>query len=622
MTPKPSRPLEPVPADWPVPGRSDPPSSGPKIPLTDGRFLDTAALFPLALRPLVRWTRPLLETLLGLDQLWALHRQVVRPPLAAALLADRVLAALEVTWEIDPSASEPLRALDGPVVLTSNHPCGGIEFFALVRLLEDVRPKGWKFLANTLVSALGPPLSSHLIPLDPLNTSPPARAMNRRGLAAALRHLRSGGLLAAFPAGRVSHPQANLGGALADRAWTPHLLQLAAKAGARVVCLHIEGRTSARFQLLPASQPHLRALFLCREFLQPASDHLAVRLASIRSSDELSADATGAARLRADCYLAADRAVPRPPVALAAEGPVGSAAFSGTPPSFDAVESELRSGGEGPLVRQGGFEVFFARGDALPITLQALGMARETTFQAAGQGTGQTVDLSEEDRYYHHLILWDRSQRCLCGAYRVGKVTEILDQHGPTGLYLDHVFRIQPSFYRDLGPAYELSRSFILPAYQRRPNALSSLWKGLGAAASREGVDTLFGSVTISAAHHPASQALLVEYLRQNHLDRADLCEKVTARRPFVPRTRYHRLVAEAYRGAGIGALSPLIRRIEDHQRDIPPLMRYYCGLGARFLAFHVEASFQDALYCLLRVSLSAMPPAYQKHFLPSTQTP
>jgi hypothetical protein len=44
--------------------------------------------------------------------------------------------------------------------------------------------------------------------------------------------------------------------------------------------------------------------------------------------------------------------------------------------------------------------------------------------------------------------------------------------------------------------------------------------------------------------------------------------------------------------------------------------MRYYCGVGAKFLAFHVEASFADALYCLLRVDLHALPAAYRRRFL------
>lgn len=91
----------------------------------------------------------------------------------------------------------------------------------------------------------------------------------------------------------------------------------------------------------------------------------------------------------------------------------------------------------------------------------------------------------------------------------------------------------------------------------------------------------------------------------------------VKARNPFKPVTRYHRLVADAYKGQALQKLAPVIDTIENSKRGIPPLIRYYCNLGARFLDYHVEASFENAIYCLLQVELAAMPQAYRKRFLP-----
>jgi putative hemolysin len=322
-----------------------------------------------------------------------------------------------------------------------------------------------------------------------------------------------------------------------------------------------------------------------------------------------------AARLRADCYLAADAALPRP---QADAGQISAQPTVTDPPPAETLEDELSSPETIHLLRHGRFDLYFICGDSAPQMLRALGCAREVTFRAAGQGTGTSCDLAAEDQHYHHLLLWDGGARRLAGAYRVGIIPRILSEHGPAGLYLNHVFKINPRLYTRLGSAFELSRSFVHPDYQRDRDALAGLWKGLGAAALREGAGTFFGSVTISNAHHPASRALLVEHLRKNHADIPEMCALVRARTPFVPATRYHRLVASAYHGEPISSLSPLIRRIEEDRRDIPPLMRYYCGLGARFLAFHVEASFRDALYCLLRVELAQIPPAYKKRFLPT----
>ncbi len=81
--------------------------------------------------------------------------------------------------------------------------------------------------------------------------------------------------------------------------------------------------------------------------------------------------------------------------------------------------------------------------------------------------------------------------------------------------------------------------------------------------------------------------------------------------------------IAGAYRTGILRAIldkhDPLVRHLESQKRGIPPLMRYYCQLGARFINYHVEPSFQDALYCLLRVDLPSVPDTYKRRFAPKT---
>lgn len=566
---------------------------------------------PAWLRLVYPAVRPIVERIVGFDQLVEIHSHLPNPPQSPATLAADIFAFVGACHSCDAAAIEKLRAIEGPLLLTANHPTGGLDFFAMVAMLETIRPGRWKFLANQTVSpATG--LGQYLIPVDPLGRGPAADQLNRQGLTQALRHLRQGGCLAAFPAGRVSHRHG--GGVWADRDWSPHLLKLAQLADAMVATIHIGAGPSRFFQRLPHRWPRLRLLFLTAEMTRPCTKHYTLRLGSIRPGREFSPGGKGAAQLMADCYIAADASLPRP--AIQRGSPPDAEAHPPHPADGSVIGQELAALPNAHLASHRGFELLLVRGQEAPATLQALGLARELTFQAAGQGTGQACDLSPEDQYYHHLLLWDPKAQKIAGAYRIGKVWEILSRHGPSGLYLDHVFKIAPSLYRELGRAYELSRSFVLPEYQRRPDALAGLWKGLGAAAVREGVKTFFGSVTISNAHHPASRALLVEFLRRNHLDEAGLRRRVRARRPFEPQTRYHSIIARAYAGEPIAALSPLIRRIENNARDIPPLLRYYCALGAGFLDFHVEQSFQDALYCLLRVNLDQIPPSYRRKFV------
>jgi putative hemolysin len=316
--------------------------------------------------------------------------------------------------------------------------------------------------------------------------------------------------------------------------------------------------------------------------------------------------------LRARCHLQADLAdaAPSAPVSGDGQSPVPL-------PRTNNLVGELQRDPVAHVAEYSPFDLFFLLGEEAPETQQALGRAREHTFRAAGQGTGQAVDLAPEDAHYHHLILWDRKREQLAGAYRVGLVSEILANKGPGGLYLNHVFHLRPALFRAMGETLELSRSFVLPAYQRESDALAALWKGLGAVAAARKAKTFFGSVTISNAHHPASRAILVDHLRRNHGDAPELRRLVRARQPFMPKTHYHPLVAEAYADKPLAALAPLIENIEQGQRGIPPLIRYYCGIGAKFLGFHVEAAFQDALYCLMRVDIASIPLAYRRRFMP-----
>jgi len=586
----------------------------PRMPASSRRKaprnpLNTAELLPRGWkRSPYRPLQPLVERVFDFPGAGKLYEEAGGDSAAAGSFARHILNSRGVEWSLPKDDFERLRAIEGPLVIAANHPYGGIDSFILIDLLDQIRHEKWKIFSNHILKNVRP-LAPYRIPVDALGFSEDGRRTNARAMRTALQHLRQDGCLALFPARRVAYRDPKLG-AVVDFDWSDHAVKLAARTGAHLVCLQIPGHNSEPFLRIPKKYPRLRGLMLCRELTQSPARNLDLQIAMTlkpKNVADLQKDPRAAQKMHARVQLQDDlRAHPR----------------KTAPHSQQEVsnESTLPSGATAPaealrLFTKAPFEVFCFRGDESPEQLELLGRARSITFRAAGQGTGKDVDLSPEDNYYHHLVVWDTEAQRLAGAYRIGIVPEILKKHGAAGLYLDHVFHIDPNFYKRFPRSMELSRSFVLPDYQKDNRVLPLLWQGLAAIATRHKIDTLFGSVTISDEHHPASRALLVEYLKNNYADDPEVVRLVRAREPFVPTTRYHPLVAEAYAGEGINALNPLIQEIEKGERSIPPLMRYYCQLGARYIGYHVEAEFGNALYCLLRVHLPSIPEGYKKRF-------
>jgi putative hemolysin len=585
------------------------------------RPIDTSRLIPnRLLRGVYQLVQPAVERALGFPEMWRHYEACSSRGVKGAAFAHQFLESVGFQWAMAESEWAELRTIEGPVVVTANHPHGGLDAFVLMQVLHAIRPDSWQMLANEVLGSV-PELQGKLIAVNPLATSPEALRRNATGMVRALKFLRgSGSALGIFSAGRVSHRHAELNGAVCDRPWKDHAVRLAQRSGATLVCLNFSGQNSGRFLAVPPTWSRVRALMLGRELAYPPSEKMAVRLAAVLSPGEVARLAESPAagnRLRARCYLRVDRE-------LKTMAPAPEAARVPVCGPVDVVELEQEVDGLGESAKlfrssDGEIDVLYFQGHRGPALVRELGRGRELTFREAGQGSGLACDVSSEDDYYHHLVLWHRLLKQVIGAYRLGITREILARHGPRGLYLDHVFAIAPEFYDAIGPSIELSRSFIRPEFQRDSRALALLWRGLGAVAVREACPTFFGSVTISSRHHPATRAILVEHLRRNHADSAALCQRVQARRPFEPTTTFHRLVGEAYAGAPLEALAPLVESLESEGRTIPPLMRYYCSLGAKFLAYHIEPTFQDALYCFLRVDLRAIPPGYRRRFLGET---
>ncbi|HJZ71592.1 MAG TPA: GNAT family N-acyltransferase [Vicinamibacterales bacterium] len=507
------------------------------------------AEIPAALR------RPL-ECALGISTLRRLYRRVQDAQSVAPGFFERgALRTLEISARVTESDLKSIPAR-GPVVIAANHPHGALDGLLLLDIVRRVRPDV-RVLANRVVARI-PELHDSCFFVDPFG-GPHAAARSRAGLRAAHVWLRRGGALAVFPAGDVGH--AWMDGSLVDSPWKTTFERLADATGATIVRAFIEGHNSRLFYMAGRVHPWLRTALLGRELLNRRGCTIPVRIGAHR--DEV---ADEVARLD-------DRAC---------------------------------------LVESGSFRVFCATADAIPSTLREIGRLREIAFRAVGEGTGRSVDLDRFDASYVHLFAWDAEKKQVIGAYRLGRSDRIADDAGVNGLYTRTLFRYDQRLLTRLGaPALELGRSFVRTEYQKNYNALLLLWRGIGAfVAQNPQYRFLFGPVSISARYSDASRAMLVGFLRRNHLDRdlAALVEALTPARLALPS-------GDAV-PASVDDVNRRIAASEPDGKGIPVLLRQYLKLNARLLGVNVDRNFSEALDALMIVDLLDVSPTILHRYL------
>ena len=131
----------------------------------------------------------------------------------------------------------------GPVVVVANHAHGGADALALMVEMHDHRPD-FKVLANREVTLL-PGVESVVFPVSLFGTGDTSR--NSASVRAMLRHVRAGGALGVFPAGRVAIWK---GDRMVDPVWNQHVVKLLLRMDATIVPVWFFGNPPASVNLL------------------------------------------------------------------------------------------------------------------------------------------------------------------------------------------------------------------------------------------------------------------------------------------------------------------------------------------------------------------------------------
>ena len=530
---------------------------------------------------------------------------------------DRALQAVGVRADFseDELAQVPK---EGPVVVVSNHPFGGIEGIILLSLMRRVRPDV-KAMANFLLGAI-PDMRDDFIFVDPFASKNSAKA-NLRPIKESLTWLTEGHLLIVFPSGEVSSFDRHTL-RVRDPAWSPSIAALARKTKATVVPVFFPGNNGLLFNLIGFLHPLCRTLMLPHQLINKKGRVLTARIGTPLTAKALAPFSADDAQLikymRFRAYLLAERETHRTRRFISLHPPMMPPDPIIAPVPAETLAREIgRLPESAKLIAAGDFEVYIAAAQQIPGCLREIGRLREATFRAVGEGTGNAIDLDAFDEYYTHLFMWNTARQEIVGSYRLGLTDEIVAERGVRGLYTRTLFKFDETLMAKIPPAIEMGRSFIRTEYQKAYTSLFLLWKGISAFIGRNPhYRVLFGPVSITNEYREASRCMILASMRQTCMA-DDLAPLVKPKFPPKPPKRSEWCLPQYTEYLNnIDLVAGYVSEIEPDGKDIPVLLRQYLKLSGKLLAFNVDPDFSSVVDGLIMVDLSQSSPKTLRRYM------
>jgi putative hemolysin len=149
----------------------------------------------------------------------------------------------------------------GPVVVAANHPSGVVDGMIMAEIVNRVR-SDFKILTRSLLTGI-PEVEQFMIPV-PFPHEENAREMGLKMREDTMAHLRGGGAIILFPAGRVAHSETFFGPAV-EGEWNVFTHKMVRGSGATIVPMKFEGQNSRAYMIANLLSATLRQGLLLHE---------------------------------------------------------------------------------------------------------------------------------------------------------------------------------------------------------------------------------------------------------------------------------------------------------------------------------------------------------------------
>lgn len=549
--------------------------------------------------------------LLGLDDLTALYNRNLKyesPKFEGKLLED-----LGINYDV---YEDDLKRIpkEGPFVVVSNHPLGGIDGIILLKILSEIRPD-FKIIANFLLHRVEP-LKPRIFPVNPFESRKDIKN-SLIGMKNAYKHIKEGHPLGMFPAGEVS--QRNKDKQIMDKEWQPAVMKMIKKAEVPIIPFYFHAKNSEWFYRIGKIHPDIQTSMLVREFLRPRVKPVKVRIGkpiTVKQQSEHEEIDDFTNFLRSKTYVLSatiekpktisELIVDRIPTRVKKPKQI----INETPVEKLLADIEgLRNNDKCNLFSNHTYECFFAPANKIPSIMREIGRLREITFRDVGEGTNKKIDIDHYDKHFHHLLLWDKKQNKIAGAYRMGLGNDIYKKYGIKGFYINELFDFEPEIQPFFSRCIEMGRAFVSIDYQQKPMPLFLLWRGIIHVALRYPEHKyIVGGVSISNQFTDFSKALMIEFMKSHYYD-PYVAQFVRAKMEFKPKIKDQDkefIFDEAK--ADLNKFDRLIEELEPNALRLPVLIKKYIKQNARLIGFNVDPKFNDAIDGLMYIRISEIP--------------
>ena len=543
----------------------------------------------------------LLMHLLGMHKINRIYEEV--QDLQGLDFINAILDQLNIKLEIP---EEDLKRIpkNGPFITVSNHPLGGLDGVLLLKIILEQRPD-YKVLSSFILKNI-PQLQNYLIELKTKEDK------QISGLKTALTYLAEGHGLGLFPAGEVSTYKD--GKLVVDKTWDEKALKLIYKAEVPIIPIYFHGRNSRLFYLLSKIHPKLRTAKLPSEAISDMKKTIKVRIGKPITPKMQAGFANQnllGEFIRKKTYILAKTFEPRDLKERIKIKPKQAEKPVIAPVPVDKLKEDIQriTDKNDQMFEKNEYVGFLSDAKDIPHLLREIGRLREITFREVGEGTGEEIDLDKYDKYYKHLVLWDKKENKVVGAYRMGLGREIFDKYGIKGFYLSELFTFDSELYDMMSKSIEMGRAFIVKDYQQKPFPLFLLWRGIIHTTLRyPDHEYLIGPVSISNKFSNFSKSLMIEFMKSYFYD-PYTAQYVRPNKAFKVRLKEEdKAFIFDTANENLTKFDKIIDELEPENLKVPVLLKKYIKQNARLIAFNVDPNFNNAIDGLMYIKISDLP--------------